>query len=73
VSFQVAIQATDRLIIGVGTDPDYTFPQGTDFGADYPIITVEDDAEVAVLNADTNPNWLTRAAPYHVVDAANKV
>lgn len=68
--WQVAIQSADRLVVGVGTNPDYTFPAGTDFGADYEILTVEDDAEVGVLNAPTSPAWMSVDPPYRVLAEA---
>jgi hypothetical protein len=71
MSWQVAIQASDRLVIGVGSNPDYTFPPETDFGADYLILTIEDDAEVAVLNRPTSPAWISAdPPPYRVLAEA---
>lgn len=49
MSWQAALQASDRLIVGVGTNPDNTFPDGTDFGPDYPIVTVADDDQYQVF------------------------
>jgi hypothetical protein len=67
VSWQVAIQSSDRLVVGVGTNADYTFPAGTDFGAEYQILDVEDDSEVGVLNKPTDPAWISVDQPYRVV------
>jgi hypothetical protein len=47
-------------VIGAGTNADYTFPAGTDFGAEYQIVTIEDDAEVAILNKPTDPAYVSQ-------------
>jgi hypothetical protein len=52
-TFQVVYEDSDRLIIGVGDQPDNRFAPGADFGPDYPIATLDLAWQRAVLD---NPN-----------------
>lgn len=50
MTFQVAVAAQkQQMVISVGPTPNHNFLPGTDFGADYPIFTVEDDAQYSVV------------------------
>ena len=51
MSFQVVIDGATRMVLGVGDQADYTFPEGADLGAEYPIVTLEDQAQLDVLMA----------------------
>lgn len=70
MTWQVVIEATDRFVIGVGTESDYMFPPDTDFGPEYPILTIEDDEELVILLGDSDPSWISPdPPPYHVLRA----
>jgi hypothetical protein len=71
--WQAAIQMADRLVIGSGTEDGHVFPEGTDFGSDYQILDIEDDSQLEVLNQSGREMYVTRASPFQVVDAPNKV
>ena len=49
MSFQVAIEAATRMVVGVGDQEDYTFAEGADLGPEYPIVTIDDQAQLDVL------------------------
>jgi hypothetical protein len=50
MSFQVATAAkNNNMVISVGPSADHTFLPGTDFGPDYPIYTLNDDAQYQVI------------------------
>jgi len=50
MSFQIACAAkNNNMVISVGPSADHTFLPGTDFGPDYPIYTLDDDAQYQVI------------------------
>ena len=50
MSFQVSVNAAKQsMVIAVGPSQDHMFLPGTDFGAAYPIYTIDDDMQYGVV------------------------